>query len=281
MEKTSKKESVTDLKKQINNQNVFDEPKFNISTGEGGFVFVSHSHQDIHEIRKIRNTLEGNGLEPICFYLRCLSDDNEVIDLIKREIDAREWFLLVDSENARKSRWVQTELEYIKSKNPRKIVEVSLDNREEIPAVLNRLSDSMRVFLSYTHKDLSIAKMIYDACLARDLKVFLDIGITAGTDFARDIENAICDASKHGCVVSLITKNSINSAEFIKEMNFAEDQESIILPIIVDDVELTNQFKYKLYNLQPYHLYTPVTENQISEIIGIIENLLLKRLHND
>ena len=107
---------------------------------EGGYVFISHAHKDIHEIRRIRNFLEENGLEPICFYLRCLSDDDEILDLIKREIDAREWFLLVDSKNARESNWVKTEVEYIKMKDSKKIISVSLDKQEEINPILTRLS---------------------------------------------------------------------------------------------------------------------------------------------
>ena len=125
---------------------------------EGGFIFISHAHKDIRGIRKIRNILEENGMEPICFYLRCLSDNDEILDLIKREIDAREWFLLVDSENARKSNWVKTEVEYIKSKNTDKMITVSLEEKDTIVPILNRLSNSMRVFLSYSHADFDIAK---------------------------------------------------------------------------------------------------------------------------
>ena len=29
--------------------------------GEGGYVFLSHSHKDISEVRKIRNDLEEKG----------------------------------------------------------------------------------------------------------------------------------------------------------------------------------------------------------------------------
>ena len=78
---------------------------------KGGYIFLSHSHDDIEKVRKIRNALEKDGFEPLCFYLKCLEDDDEIADLIKREIDAREWFVFVDSENARKSRWVTLERE--------------------------------------------------------------------------------------------------------------------------------------------------------------------------
>ena len=51
----------------------------------------------------------------LMFYLKCLSDENEIEELIKREIDEREWFIYADSQNARASRWVQTEREYIET----------------------------------------------------------------------------------------------------------------------------------------------------------------------
>ena len=57
------------------------------------YIFVSHSHKDINKVRLVRNYLEDRGAEPILFFLKSVTDDNEVEDLIKREIDARLWFL--------------------------------------------------------------------------------------------------------------------------------------------------------------------------------------------
>ena len=65
---------------------------------DGGWIFISHSHLDIELVRKIRNELEAKGFEPLLFYLKCLNDDSEIEDLIKREINEREWFIYVDSE---------------------------------------------------------------------------------------------------------------------------------------------------------------------------------------
>lgn len=145
---------------------------------EGGYVFVSHAHKDIHEIRKIRNVLEENGLEPICFYLRCLNDNDEILDLIKREIDAREWFLLVDSKNARESNWVKTEVEYIKSKDSKKMISVSLDNQEDILPVLNRLSNSMRVFC-LIHAKIGTLPRLYIMDAYNMISRFLRFGVTS------------------------------------------------------------------------------------------------------
>ena len=60
----------------------------------GGFLFISHSHKDMDKVRQLRNNLEDEGYEPLCFYLKALDDSEEELDdLIKREIDAREWFI--------------------------------------------------------------------------------------------------------------------------------------------------------------------------------------------
>lgn len=84
-------------------------------TNCGGRVFLSHSHQDIETVRNIRNQFEKLGFESLMVYLKCLSDKDEIEDLIKREINERDWFVYLDSPNARKSNWVQTERAYIET----------------------------------------------------------------------------------------------------------------------------------------------------------------------
>mgnify|MGYP000774152934 FL=1 len=71
---------------------------------DGGWIFISHSHLDIDIVRRIRNKLEDRGFEPLMFFLKCLNDDNEIESLIKREINEREWFIYVESDNAANSR---------------------------------------------------------------------------------------------------------------------------------------------------------------------------------
>ena len=252
---------------------------------EGGYVFISHAHKDIHEIRRIRNFLEENGLEPICFYLRCLSDDDEILDLIKREIDAREWFLLVDSKNARESKWVQTEIEYIKKKDSKKMISVSLDKQEEIEPILIRLSKTMRVFLSYSHKDQIIAQAIYNECIKHDLKVFDEVNsIKSGESWEKSVSSAIKDAAKQGCVVLIISENAVTSKFVRDEMYFAISLGAYVLPVIVGDVDLPPEFKFCLSRLprkQFYRLSMPASEEQISEIVKLVEKISLKRLKDN
>ena len=93
-----------------------------LGSDTGGYVFISHSHQDIVKVRQIRNAMEEEGFEPLCFYLKCLSDEDEIEDLIKREIDAREWFVY-----ARASGWVRKEREYIASLGSKQIITIDLE----------------------------------------------------------------------------------------------------------------------------------------------------------
>ena len=70
------------------------------------WVFLSHSNKDYEKVIKVRDLLEKNSFRPLMFFLKCLNDDDEIDDLIKREIDSRGRFILCDSENARNSEWV-------------------------------------------------------------------------------------------------------------------------------------------------------------------------------
>src|SRR5436309_15006787 len=81
---------------------------------EGAWIFLSHSTKDWNEVRHVRNLLEEKGHRSLLFFLKCLTEESELDGLIKREIEARTWFLLCDSENARTSKWVQDEVAFIK-----------------------------------------------------------------------------------------------------------------------------------------------------------------------
>ena len=79
-------------------------------------VFLSHSSKDIEKVRQIRDILEVLDYEPLLFHLKCLDDDNGDLEtFIQKEIESRNIFIYCKSQNAESSRWVQKELEYIKS----------------------------------------------------------------------------------------------------------------------------------------------------------------------
>lgn len=139
------------------------------------WVFLSHSNKDYEKVRQVRNMLEEQSLRPLMFFLHCLNDDDEIDLLIKREIDCRTRFILCDSENARKSHWVQKEVEYIKSQN--RICEtVDLSkSMDEIMSTLQDFINKTRIFISYNREEYQLAEMVYNRLSHLDFAVYIDL----------------------------------------------------------------------------------------------------------
>lgn len=115
--------------------------------GMNAWIFISHSNKDFQSIVRLRNKLESRGYKPLLFFLKCLDDDVEIFELIKREIQARDRFILCDSQNSRESQWVQREIEYIRSLNrPYEIVDIDAPD-SEIDAALDRYDRRTTVFI--------------------------------------------------------------------------------------------------------------------------------------
>ena len=91
------------------------------------YIFFSHSQNDIEKVRQVRDYLENHDFEPILFNLKCLTDKDELTDLVRREIEARKWFLYLDSADARMSPRVQAELSYARDTQKKHIFKVNLE----------------------------------------------------------------------------------------------------------------------------------------------------------
>ena len=184
----------------------------NWGKGEGGYMFISHSHLDIEKVRKIRNALEEAGFDPLCFYLKCLTDEDEVEGLIKREIDAREWFVYIDSENSRNSKWVTKERNYIQNLENKNVFMVNLDSDKPLENISESIIKAMRVFISNHNWDRIIAKQLADSLIKKDLQVYIDTGLELGADYFDTRRKQIEDAANHGCIIMLISDKTFNSS---------------------------------------------------------------------
>jgi len=119
------------------------------------WVFVSHSNKDFDKIVKVRNKLEALQYKPLLFFLKCLEDDKEIFELIKREIKSRDRFILCDSQNSRASEWVQKEIEFIKSLNrPYEIINIE-GTEEEIDESIERFNKRSTVYIWSTENMLN------------------------------------------------------------------------------------------------------------------------------
>ncbi len=244
---------------------------------KGGYIFLSHSHNDIEKVRRIRNALESNGFEPLCFYLKCLDDDSEIEDLIKREIDAREWFVFVNSENSRSSKWVTLEREYITKTDKKKIITVDIDDDEAVENAVYKIVHNLRIFISYAAADSKLARRIKEKLEEKDYLVFFPPdSIPWGVPYSSIISNAIYEASSDGCVLMLITPDSVKSEHVLNELYLAFKNYGNIISIVVGDVELSDEFKFCLSRNQSYRLSQCPTDEELDVMVDMIGQAISK-----
>jgi hypothetical protein len=209
---------------------------------EGAWIFLSHSSKDWNEVRSIRNFLEEKGHRPLTFFLKCLTEHSELDGLIKREIEARTWFLLCDSQNARESRWVQAEVAFIKQLEGK--YHETIDLNDAIETQLERVERLCRratVFISRSAEDLPFAFRMADALEKHDYSVWLDVEKIPGNDLWMEVITRQIDrALARGFVLVLLSQNSLRSKFVRHEVEYAlsksREAANNVIPIKIDDL---------------------------------------------
>jgi len=219
--------------------------------GEGAWIFVSHSHKDLEKVRFIRNEFEKRGHNPLLFFLKCLNDESELDNLIKREIAERNWFILCDSPNARDSKWVQEEVKMIKSLEGKVFKTINLeDDIEKQINVITKFSKRSTVFISHTSKDAKIGQKLISTLKKHDFGVFdYNEGIQTPKDWKKTIRNAIDDAIAQGFVVFLISKNTFESKYAIEEIAYALEKNALVVPVLIEEKGLDTLFHSDLFKI--------------------------------
>lgn len=227
----------------------------------GGYVFISHSFDEKQKAREIRNILEEEGYDAICFFLKCMTDKDELNELIKREIKAREWFVCAKSKRAEKSDWVKKEcihrledrgvdVEGLNTESPLEdlvghedIVVVNLEDDVSIGEALSPLIRDLRVNIINDSRDYEFSKNLADKLRQKDLQVTMfPNDIVAGEDYADNRERNIERAAKTGANILVLSNNSLNSMYVNRELSLALDSGSSVIPVCIDDVSLDGEY---------------------------------------
>ena len=248
---------------------------------KSAWIFVSHSLKDWDRVRIVRNLLEDRGHKPLLFFLRCLNDSSEIDGLIRREIDARKWFVLCDSDNARNSRWVKEEVEIIKSL-PGKIyetVDLQADLEEQIRRI-DALSRRITVFLSYHHRDGgSFASKLKKVLEEHEYSVFDVESISTGSKLQQELEKAIDEATRRGFFLILLSEESINSPwvkyEFEYAMQYYGMKGCNIIPIMISPLttELMDwKTKIPISSIQWLDFTIGNFDDNTNKLLKIMEN---------
>ena len=228
---------------------------------QDGWVFLSHSTKDYESVRQIRNELENHGFRPIMFFLKCLTDGDELDSLIYREIAARRWFIYIDSTNSRASDKVKQELDYARTMGKKiHTIYSEQDFQPQLWEVMRRAT----VFLSYSHKDQSIADQIRRKLIENDFQTWWDENIHAGSSITTQNHNAISDA---GFVLLLLTEQSVQSDYVLQEMKYAQKQKHFIIPVLIGNIQLPFEW-YALLGLRQFpHISASPTDAELDELI--------------
>jgi len=234
----------------------------------GGYIFVSHSRKDILIARSIRNRLEAAGFEPLCFFLKCLSDDSEIEDLIKREIDAREWFIFLNSPNAQKSRWVQMERSYIQSNSHSKIITIDIRNERSIENAITYLLHTLQIFLSYAHSDYDLALRIHRQLAERDYRVFSEITelLPQNISLSERLNDLLQEAALGGAVVVLLSEKSVHTNLIHHELELISRKKGLVFAVLIGPVSIPDHLQPYLQNAPAYQLSLHPTDSEIASL---------------
>ena len=209
---------------------------------EGSWIFISHSSKDIEKIRLIRNEFEKWGQNPLAFHLKCLNTDtteNEkfLFDLIKKEIEARNWFVYCESDSAQNSKYVQLEREYVEKIGKIQIWRLDLSRPiDEIMLEIRAICTRLQVFLSYARKDYD--GFIHDLIIElkdKDFSVWDEGNISPNSAFV-SIYDTIESISKKGFFFGIITENSLDSKYVWRELEAAKRNNAEIIILIFGDI---------------------------------------------
>ena len=103
--------------------------------------------------------------------------------------------------------------------------------------------DNPYVFISYAHMDKEIVYDIIASLQCHGVRVWYDSGLRAGDEWPEEIGDHIARAS---AVVIMLSSNAIGSKFVRKEINFADEEKKKIIPVLLDDCQLTVGIKLQL-----------------------------------
>lgn len=251
-----------------------------------GWVFLSHSSKDYESVKLVRNYLEDNGFSALMFYLKCLENrdnDKSVQDIIKSEIEARNIFVLCNSENAKSSYWVRKEFHYVKTLKNKIIKEIDMETfkyrKATALSVLDTLINNATLYFIYHSENKEIVTKIYDFLNIKGFKILKNYSNTTSNTNNKKSENfaaAIEEASEEGTTLIFLSKKVLDSKWFWTKKGIALDtnNKNFIIPIVLDDVRI-DEFPAFINSRYILTLNTNFNEDDyLSEIEDMINRVI-------
>jgi TolB-like protein/cytochrome c-type biogenesis protein CcmH/NrfG len=137
-----------------------------------------------------------------------------------------------------------------------------------MPACIADTNDGPYVFVCYAHADAAKVYPDIEWLNQQGMNVWYDQGIEPGSNWRSTIGDALLGANH---VLFFISERSLASAHCNREINLALDEETKVIPIYLEDTELTSDLKVGLTRIQALfqdrreyrqRLLSAVTEDQ-------------------
>ena len=251
----------------------------------GCWIFLSHASRDIDLVRRVRNEFEKYGQNPLAFHLRCLDEEyprkeEELWDLIYREIDAREWFVYFKSPRSENSDNVLRERQYIERSGKNKIWMLDMtESWDAIATKIHKICADLEVFISYTHQDRQAAEVLQRVLIDKDYSVWTPYdNLNIGDDWGVQIGNAINQCAEQGFYVLIVSEDSLKSEFVEKELEYATNQGAWIIPIVIGDVILPKWLENWLG--QYFRVPEKPSKTDFEKVMAMIDAVMLKKIHS-
>lgn len=200
-----------------------------------GWVFLSHSSKDYNEVKIVRDYLEEHSFNALMFYLKCLDYDptgDETQKLIYREIDARNIFVLCNSQHAQSSDWVKDEVSYVKKSSNKIYTELNIDNMKQRKctelSILDDLINSSTLYLIYGSKDKEIATNISEFLSLEGFKVFI------GNQIQKTyINESMAEIKKDSMIILFINTNTLESQWYRTLLEYMNSNQINVINIYI------------------------------------------------
>ncbi|MBQ6568784.1 MAG: toll/interleukin-1 receptor domain-containing protein [Clostridia bacterium] len=248
-----------------------------MSNPDKGFIFLSHSHEDIKNVRRVRNYLEDIGCNPIMLYLRGTDRPNTIKRIIKHEISARENFIYCNSPAAERSKWVTMERNFVRKmhKKPRvEEININEDFESKIVPILNKFKLSTTVFVSRVQKDAKLADRITEKLEAADYLVLGSKTLQVGKNWGEQVSDMISEACKDGFLILLITPNSPDTQTLhIDKILKAEKNGGKIVPVFVGAKKTQNKYGGLFKRFQGINVSLHPSDKELDSLMRQIQDI--------
>ncbi len=144
------------------------------------------------------------------------------------------------------------------------VVPHSVADPVELPEITREQGDPY-VFVCYSHRDTSRVYPEIEWLSAQGIKIWYDRGISAGANWRSSIGDALLGASH---ILYYVSANSLGSNHCNNEINLAIDEGLTIIPVYLEEIELTPDLKVGLNRIQALFYAKPTYRADLLSGLG-------------